>query len=166
METICRTRRVLSSLTAALLLGSCNAPSPPAPAAPAAPAVTAVLNLKQLMEWVLDPTADVVWDSVKTIYTQAGTKEIKPETEEQWNAVRYAAATLTEAGNMLMAQGRPKGGAEWAAAAQRLVTAADKTLKAAEAKNVNAIFETGGEIYVACRSCHQKFAPHLQAGGP
>jgi len=116
------------------------------------------------MEWVLDPAADVVWDSVKTIYTQAGAKEFKPETDEQWNAVRDAAATLTEAGSMLMAEGRAKGGGEWAAAVQRLVAAADKTLKAAEAKNVNAVFETGGEIYVACRSCHLKFAPHLQSG--
>ena len=165
MATICRTYRMLSSLTALLLLGSCNAPPPPSPAAPAAPAAGAVLNLKQVMEWVLDPAADVVWDSVKTIYTEAGAKDFRPETEEQWNAVRNAAAMLTEAGNMLMAQGRPKGGGDWAAAAQKLVTAADKTLKAAEAKNVNAIFETGGEIYVACRSCHQKFAPHLQAGG-
>src|SRR5262249_52716800 len=103
-------------------------------------------------------------DSVKTIYTQEGTKEIKPETEVQWNAVRDAAAMLTEAGSMLMTQGRPKGGAEWTAAVQRLVTAADKTLKAAEAKNVQAVFETGGEIYVACRSCHLQFARHLQAG--
>src|SRR5215471_19631072 len=164
MATIRRTRSVLSSLTAALLLSSCHPAPPPAPAAPAAPAVKGVLNLKQVMEWVLDPAADVVWDSVKTIYTQAGAKEFKPETDEQWNAVRDAAATLTEAGSMLMAEGRAKGGGEWAAAVQRLVAAADKTLKAAEAKNVNAVFETGGEIYVACRSCHLKFAPHLQSG--
>lgn len=59
-----------------------------------------VLEFKQFMEWVIDPAADVIWYSVKTIITQAGTKEIKQETDEQWAAVRNAAATLAESGNM------------------------------------------------------------------
>jgi hypothetical protein len=38
------------------------------------------------MEWVIDPAADVVWDSVKSISTEAGTKEVSPQTDEQWAA--------------------------------------------------------------------------------
>src|SRR5215813_2553429 len=120
---------------------ACSQAPPPSPPAPS---VGPVLNLKQLMEWVLDPTADVIWDSVKTIYTQAGVKEVKPETAEQWDAVRNAAATLTESGSMLMAEGRAKDRAGWTEAVRKLVVAAEKARKAAEAKNVQAIFEVGG----------------------
>jgi len=55
-------------LIAAALLSGCR---PPQPAAEAPPAAT--LDLKQLMEWVIDPTADVIWDSVKWISTESGT---------------------------------------------------------------------------------------------
>ncbi|HUP93734.1 MAG TPA: hypothetical protein VM164_02415, partial [Burkholderiales bacterium] len=44
-----------------------------------------------------------------------------------------------------------------------LVTTAEKAIKAAEAKNKDAVFEIGGEIYVACRGCHDRYAKHLNA---
>jgi soluble cytochrome b562 len=115
------------------------------------------------MEWVIDPTVDVIWDSVKTIMTQSGTKEIKPETDEQWAAVRNAAATLTESGNMLLIEGRARDQTEWTSAARRLITTADQALKAAEARNVEALFNAGGEIYKACAACHQRYIPNFQA---
>jgi hypothetical protein len=124
-----------------------------------------VLNLKQVMEWVLDPAADVIWDSVKTIYTEAGTKEVKPETDDQWEAVRNAAATLTETANTLMIDGRARDNNEWMAKAGSLVASADKALKAAEAKDVEALFAAGGDVYVSCRACHAQYASHLTASG-
>ena len=39
---------------------------------------------------------------------------------------------------------------------------ADQALKAAEAKNVEALFNAGGEIYKVCAACHQRYAPQLQ----
>jgi hypothetical protein len=71
-------------LAAALQFGCGEAPKLPAPPASA---VRPVLSLKQLMEWVLDPAADAVWDSVKTIITEQGTKEIAPQTQEEPRAV-------------------------------------------------------------------------------
>jgi len=136
-----------------LFLLGCSAPPPPAP-----PPFTTAINLKQLMNWVIDPSADVIWDSVKSIMTTNGTNEIAPKTEEQWAAVRTGAATLVEAGNLLMMEGRAKDNKEWMAAARRLSTSAEQALKAAEAKNADAVFNAGGDIYNACKGCHDRYA--------
>jgi hypothetical protein len=120
-----------------------------------------MLTLKQLMEWVIDPSADVIWDSVKSISTREGTQEIAPQTEAQWAAVRNAAATLTEAGHLLMLPGRARDDKEWAVAAQALVRTSEKALEAAEAKNKDALFALGGDIYSVCRGCHLQYAPQL-----
>ena len=155
------TRTLLRSMAiGAILLCGCRDTPPPA-AAPAA--FTPLLDTRQLMEWVIDPAADVIWDSVKSISTEAGTKEIRPETDEQWAAVRNAGATLAESGNLLLLKERARDGKEWVDSARLLVTNADKAIKAAQAKDAEALFTAGGDLYVACRTCHQQFAPHLNA---
>ena len=111
---------------------------------------------------VLDPAADVIWDSVKSIITEKGTKEVAPHTDAEWDAVRNAAATLMEASNVLMIEGRARDQKEWMTAARRLSEASSQALKAAQAKNTQALFDEGGNIYKACAACHTKYAPHLQ----
>lgn len=144
----------LGLLLVTALVSGCGAPPPP----PAAPPFSKALNLRQLMDWVIDPAADVIWDSVKTISTEKGTQEIAPKTDEQWAAVRNAAATLIEAGNLLMMEGRARDNKEWIAAARRLSANAEKALKAAEARNAETLFDTGGDIYNACKACHDRYA--------
>jgi hypothetical protein len=116
------------------------------------------LTLKQVMEWVIDPNADVVWDSVKSISNAQGTTEIYPRTDAQWEAVRNSAATLIESGNLLMAQGRAKDDKQWVEYSQRLSRTAEIALKASQEKNKDALFDAGGKIYNACRACHDKYA--------
>ena len=144
-------------LAAALQSGCGDLPAPPASA------VRPVLSLKQLMEWVIDPAADAVWDSVKTIITEQGTKEIAPQTQEQWDAVRNGAAMLVESSNLLMMQTRARDQGEWSAAARRLAETADKALKAAGSRDAAGVFAAGGEIYDACAACHHRYAPQLNA---
>jgi hypothetical protein len=98
---------------------------------------------------------------VKTIVTKKGTEEIRPKTDEQWTAVRGSAATVAEAANLLMLDGRARDKKEWMTAVRRLIDAGEKAMKAAEAKDADAVFATGGEIYEACRACHLRYAPHL-----
>jgi len=141
-----------------LLFGCSSAPQPAA-----APPFRSVVDLKQLMEWVIDPAADVVWESVKTIATEEGTKEIVPRTQAEWDAVRNAAATLAETGNSLMTEVRARDRDRWMKAARRLVDAAEEALKAAEAKNADSVFAAGGRIYDACAACHRQYAPQLNA---
>lgn len=135
-------------LSSALLLG-CG----PKPAQP-----NTTLTIKQVMEWVIDPNADVVWDSVKSISNAKGTTEIYPRTDAQWEAVRNSAATLVETGNLLMVEGRAKDDKQWIAYSQRLSRTAEVALKAAQDKNKDALFDAGGNIYNACRACHDKYA--------
>ncbi len=116
------------------------------------------VTLKQVMEWVIDPNADVVWDSVKSISNAKGTTEIYPRTDAQWEAVRNSAATLIESGNLLMAQGRAKDDKQWVEYSQRLSRTAELALKASQEKNKDALFDAGGKIYNACRACHDKYA--------
>jgi hypothetical protein len=143
---------------AILFLFGCGGTQPPP-----APAAAPVLTLKQVMEWVIDPAADVIWDSVKSISTEAGTKEVAPQTDEQWAAVRNASATLIESANMLMIEGRARDQKDWIGGARGLIRTASAALKAAEAKDKDAVFAAGGEIYTVCRGCHQLYASHLNA---
>jgi hypothetical protein len=149
-------------------LSGCNPQQPPAPApSPAAPAPSAlapILDLKPLMEWVVDPAADVIWDSVKTISTETGTREVAPQNDEQWHAVRNAAATLMETANLLMVPGRARDDGKWASFARGLTKTAGVALKAAENKNKDQLFAAGGDIYVVCKGCHVEYAKHLSSG--
>ena len=152
-----RTVQRLIPLSMLLIIG-CSAPPPP----PAPPPFAAVVDFKQLMQWIIDPAADVIWDSVQSIITVSGTKEIAPQTDEQWAAVRNSAATLAESGNLLMMEGRARDNKEWMTAARRLSTAADHAIKAAEAKKVDVLFTAGEEIYHACDGCHLRYAAFAQ----
>lgn len=155
MQTILR----WVSLSVALSLSGCGE-SPP----PVQPSGTA-LSMKQFMEWVVDPAADVIWDSVKTVMTLKGTQEIRPETDEQWTAVRKGAEQLVQSGNQLVNEGRARDHKGWMTAARRLVEMSDRALKAAEAKDVEKLFAAGEDIYHSCAACHRQYAPHLDASG-
>ena len=148
---------------AALCLAGCGG----VPADRGSAGIAPELQLKQLMEWVIDPAADVLWDSVKSISNEQGTREIAPRTQEEWDAVRNAAAALIEAGVSLTAEGRPRGGEDWVRAVRGMTGAARAAFDAAQAKNAAAVFDAGGRLYNACAGCHRQFAPQLNASaGP
>ena len=134
-----------------LLLAGCNSPPPPAPTAPP---YNTTLSMKQLMEWVIDPAADVVWESVAIIITEKGENAKAPKTDEEWATVRNAAATMVESGNLLMMQARARDDKNWFSAAKRLSDAAHIALQAAEKKDVAALFDSGATIFNACSACH------------
>ena len=141
--------KTIGLFSCALLLLGCG---------PKAPAPNTSLTLKQLMEWVIDANADVIWDSVKSISNAKVTTEIYPRTDAQWEAVRNSAATLVEAGNSLMIEGRAKDNQQWMKFAKQLSQSAELALKAAQDKNKDALFDAGGDIYSACKGCHDKYA--------
>ena len=140
-------------LGVALMAGCGQPPAPP----PASPPYNTTLNMKQVMNWVIDPAADVVWESVAIIITEKGENQKAPKTDEEWAAVRNAAATLVESGNLLMLQGRAREDKHWNAAAKRLSDASNVALTAAEKKDVAALFDSGATIFNACSACHAKY---------
>jgi hypothetical protein len=116
-----------------------------------------VADTKLLMQSVIDPSADLVWDAVKTIDTMDGTQQIRPKTDAEWTAVRNAAVTVAEAGNLLMMVPRAKDGGEWMQRAQEMINTGEAAIKAAEAKNAEKLFTVGGDIYDACSNCHREY---------
>ena len=142
-------RSRLLVLAGILATAACGSPEPP-PFKPLA-------DNKLLMSAIIDPNADLVWDAVKTIDTKDGTEEIRPRNEEQWTAVRNAALTLAESGNLLMMVPRARDGGEWMTLAQRMIDTSESAIRAAEAKNADRLFTVGGDIYEACSACHQKY---------
>ena len=116
-----------------------------------------VLSVRELMLSVIDPPADLFWEASGTIITAEGEKSRAPTTNEGWQAAVNAAATLVEASNLLMLPGRARDTKEWMQYARELQNAAAAGMKAAQAKNEQAVFDTGGEIFLACRSCHMKY---------
>jgi hypothetical protein len=137
-----------------LLLAGCNAPPPPAPVAPP---YNASLSLKQVMEWVIDPAADEVWESVAIIITDKGENQKAPKTDEEWAKVRAGAAMLVESGNLLMMPGRVRDDKKWLLMAKSMSDAAMIALKATEKKDVAALFDSGATIYNACSACHAAY---------
>jgi hypothetical protein len=140
---------VLLVLSAVSFAGCGRGPEPP----PFKP----IVDTKLLMQAVVDPSADLVWDAVKTIDTAQGTEEIRPKTAEQWTAVRNAAITLTESGNLLMMTPRAKDGGEWMKRAQEMIDTGEAAIRAADAKNPERLFTVGGDIYEACSNCHREY---------
>jgi cytochrome c556 len=140
------------------------------------------VTVAEIMESIVMPAAQAVWDAVGVDVTDKGEIEKKPETEEQWAQLRAAAVALVESTNSLTVPGRhaaPPGtksenpDAEltpekidallaqqrpaWVAHAQVLHAAALQALAAVDTRNLDAITEAGGTIDEACESCHLQF---------
>ncbi len=157
---------------------TCGAPAPEAPA----PGYRPTSTVRDIMDAVIDPSADFIWDSVQIVATLQYTEEHVPRTDEEWQAVRRHAVALVEASNLLLMPGRrialPGEGAEnpdvdlppdeiqklvdrdwptWVALAHSLHDAASETLRAVEARDVKALLSAGASLDAACESCHQKY---------
>ena len=103
------------------------------------------------------PNADIVWEAVKTIDSAKATEEIRPKTDDEWTALRNAAITVTESGNLLMMVPRAKDGGEWIKRAQEMIDAGEAAIKTVDAKNADRLFTIGGDIYQSRTNCHQKY---------
>ncbi len=137
-------------------------------------------TVQDLMEGIIDPSADVLWDSVAYIASTRGIEDRQPRTDEQWQKVRYGAITLIEGANLLSMPGRKVSGsaapapgvgtgelthaeiqqridsshAAFVQFARNLQDAGLKALAAIEARDAPALMEAGGSIDAACEACH------------
>lgn len=164
---------ILISLSS-LLLASClsNAASPFKPA----------LTIQEIMTAVIDPNIDFVWNSVSTVATAQGIEEKRPQTEEDWQAIKQHAQVVLEAANLLVIEGRPvanagantsSGGAElsakeietlisrnqeeFIARSHGLHRAMQEVIAAIDRRDVDALEKAGGSVEQACELCHTQF---------
>lgn len=128
-----------------------------APVERPAPLAARIASVRQVMLAIVEPAANVVFDSVSTTVTKEGINEKAPGTDAEWESVGARAAALAEAGQLLMAEGRAIDRQEWARQAQAMVDAARQTIAAVEAKSPQAVFDAGGALYLSCDGCHQRY---------
>lgn len=116
-----------------------------------------IAGSRLLMVSMIDPAADLIWDSVHTIMDENGIVEVVPETDEEWTLVRNAAVTLAESGNLLMMGRRARDMDLWRRWSQDLIDAGEAAMQAAEAQDAEAIFDLGEDIYRSCTGCHAQY---------
>ena len=153
-----RTTLFIVSASAMLFFG-CNSAPPPPPFKP-------VATVKELMNSVIDPSADLIWESVATIQTPGETEERRPHTTEEWTKVQDGATMVAESGNLLMMVPRAKDGDVWMKMAQGLTDAGMEARKAADAKDADALFNAGANIYYACSNCHVRYIDEIKNAYP
>lgn len=128
------------------------------PTAPQA-AFGSTLNNQELMAHVIDYNAFEIWHRQGWVYSREGVEELFPVDDEGWFAAESAAATLAELSNVLLLPGRiPQDSPDdWVRYAHELNRTALAAMEQAESQDKEAFFDAGGDIYVVCSSCHQKF---------
>lgn len=146
--------RSLIGLTLVLAVGGCDAGNGGDASLPPQPPFQPLLDDHQMMTWVMDPAADVIWGSAGSVLTEAGEESLAPTDGAGWDRVRNAAAMVAESGNLLMLPGRSQG-ADWDEFAGAIVTMGERAIGAAEARDEEALFEVGGQLYNVCVACHQ-----------
>jgi hypothetical protein len=139
-------------------------------------------SIKDLMESIIDPSADALWGAVRTVVDQEGIHETFPKTREEWLEVRRAAVRIIEGANLLIMPGREaappgaksevpgvelepaeitalikKNRKKFDAFAEELRFVGWEALKAADAKNAGVLMDVGGKMQEVCERCHKAF---------
>jgi len=168
-------------LAAASLLAGCAAPAPEQPP-PADSPYRPVATIREVMNSVIDPSIDEVWNAVRSVVDDGTLTDHAPATDEDWAAVRRHALIVSEAANLLMMHDRPvappgapslapgieltpeeiralidKNPEGWNFYVQQLQDSLTPALAAIDAKNSQALFDAGEKIDTTCENCHSVF---------
>jgi hypothetical protein len=175
-------RRQIAAIWCAAFLASASSPAPIVAQQKDKAGGPVYTSVKEIMESIVDPSADVVWNSVGTVVDTEGVHEAVPKTNDEWLDVRKAAVRLIEGGNLLVMPGReaaPPGtksetpGVElepaqiaalikknrktFDAFARSLQALGVEAVKASDAHNRDLLIDIGGRMENACENCHQTF---------
>lgn len=159
---------------AGLLAVACNQ-APPRPA----PGLLSPATIKDIMDSMVDPSGDFVFESIQEISDEQGIRQKAPQTDEEWEAVRHHLFILLEAPNLLTMEGRkvarpgdrsqnPEVENEpeeiqklldadrpaFISRARKLQDAASLAIQAVDAKDTDALFHAIEGIDRACEGCH------------
>jgi len=117
------------------------------------------MSVKEVMHYVVNPAAETFWKAGGEVDTADGAEKRTPRTEEQWAATEHAAAVLQESGGLLLVTGRGRDEPEWRKFSADLTAAGVLALRAAQARDDEAIFAAGSAAYDSCFGCHRKYIP-------
>jgi hypothetical protein len=122
----------------------------------AMPPFQAHVDMKTFMEHVLTPAASAIWSVNGVIIDKNGERDLGPKSDEDWEKLVSAAATLAEATNALMIPQRALD-ADWSKYVKKLGDAADKAYRAAEAHDLKSISEVSDRLDGICAACHRHY---------
>src|SRR5262245_22889784 len=144
----------------------------PAAAAPAAARYRTHGNLNQVMRGILFPNSNVVFAAQSEDFLKIA-QEKDPSTAtdplkgvyNSWTAVEDSGYALAEAANLLMIPGRvcsngkpaPVANPDWAKFVAGLRDAGMEAVKAAKAKNQDAMLDVSDKMTSACAACHDVY---------
>jgi hypothetical protein len=130
-----------------------------APAVSAKPvvAVLPVASIKQIMNGIVAPGANAVFNAVSTTVSQKGIEEVFPRNDDEWAALGNSAAGLAEAGNLMLIEGRAVDNGDWITMSRQLIDAGKLALKAVEAKSTEDVLTAGERVNESCDNCHAKY---------
>ena len=173
--------------SAACQARSASPASPASPAPPADPPFRATSTIRELMQSMVAPSAQGLWDSVGRVSDARGTRDLEPRTDEEWAAVRRHAISLMETTNLLLIPGRHvaregqqtlkaddatpgselppseieklvnQNWAVWTAMTHNLHGTATSMLDAIDKKDVARLESIGSDLDGVCEVCHLTF---------
>jgi cytochrome c556 len=169
-----RTPGLLLAVALAAGLAACSKPVVPPPPKDA--------TIKDIMDSMVDPSGDFLFQSIEQISDEKGIREKAPTTDADWAAVEHHLAVLHQAPEYLIMPGR-KGARptdrsrapgvenepwevqalldsqhdEFVRRARALQAASDEGMKAAKARDKTALSAAILSIDKACESCHLHF---------
>jgi cytochrome c556 len=186
-------RYALRATALVILLGASSAcssakSSQPPPSPPQAALwgdMKPVVSVKELMEHMIDPAADYIFDSVSTVIDPKGNVvEKAPKTDEDWEKLRIGAVTLAEGVYLLKVQRRftPEGDenhsvgpdatelspaqilakvqkdpVEWNARIEALRNVGLEVMEIAKKKDTKELWEATENLDEACEACHRSY---------
>jgi hypothetical protein len=143
-----------------------------------------IVSVKELMRDMIDPASDFIFDAVKVEIGKSGTIETIPRTEKDWEKIRIGAVTVAEGVYLLKiprpftppgdennstgdhptelspAQIKAKLEADpvlWNAKIEALRNVGLEVMEIVKKKDVNELWEAGGNLDQACEGCHIQY---------
>jgi hypothetical protein len=139
-------------------------------------------TIKQIMDSIIDPNAEALWDSVASYASVKHVEEKSPQNDADWNELRRRASTLSLAAHLLDAPNRPvanpgdksnnpnielspqqiealinKDRPAWRMLVHGLHNSAVLVMNAIDKKNLEGLRSANDALNVACEQCHQKY---------
>ena len=121
-----------------------------------APVFKAHVDMKTFMEHVLSPAAKIIWRTNGVFIDAAGSHDLSPKSEEDWENVVSGAATLVEATNALMIPERVRD-KDWVFFTRKLAKEAAIAYRAAEAQDIKTISKVSDRLDGVCSACHKHY---------
>jgi hypothetical protein len=168
-------------LSVLLVIGSACTKEQPSQG-PVEPELIRTSTIKDIMDSMIDPSGDFIFEAVQEISDEQGYRQIAPQTDEEWQEVTRRGTILLEAPNLLVMSGRKVAlpgeksanpeielqpeeiqklidgdRTSFINRARTLQDAAMMVVKAAEVKDKDALFAAAEKIDHACENCHLQY---------